>query len=75
MRIFSLLLLLIVFGAVVILAVQNEESVALTFLGWNTQAQLWMVVAAGYLLGMLSGRMSARALKRSWGHVVEPRRA
>ena len=40
-------------GVLVVLGVQNHESVALTFLNWSVAADLWVVVGAGYLLGML----------------------
>jgi uncharacterized membrane protein YciS (DUF1049 family) len=75
MRALSLLLLLAVFGAIVVLGAQNGESVTLTFLAWSVTAYLWMVAAAGYLLGMLSGWALAGALKRSWRRVVEPARS
>ncbi|MDB5312366.1 MAG: hypothetical protein JWO38_6568 [Gemmataceae bacterium] len=75
MRGLSLLLLLGVFGAVVALGAQNDEGVTLTFLAWSVTASMWMVVAAGYLLGMLSGWALAGVLRRSWRRVAEPARA
>lgn len=75
MRVLSLLLLVAVFGAIAVLGAQNGESVTLTFLAWSVTAYVWMVGAAGYLLGMLSGWALAGALKRSWLRVAEPARS
>jgi uncharacterized membrane protein YciS (DUF1049 family) len=75
MRAVSLILLLVVFGAVVALGTQNEETVTLTFFTWSLTTQLWAVVAGGYVLGTLSGWAFASVLKRSWRRVVEPRRS
>jgi uncharacterized integral membrane protein len=72
MRAIALLFLLLVVGVLVILGVQNHESVSLTFLNWSVVADLWMVVGAGYLLGMLSGWSAVCVLKRSWHRVMEP---
>ena len=74
MRGASLLFLLAVSALVVILAVQNTESVAVAFLGWGVTTPLWVIVAAGYLLGTLTGWTFASVLKRSWRRVVEPTR-
>jgi uncharacterized membrane protein YciS (DUF1049 family) len=75
MRVLSLLLLVAVFGAIAALGAQNGDSVTLTFLAWSVTAYVWMVAAAGYLLGMLTGWALAGALRRSWRRVVEPARA
>lgn len=75
MRGLALLLLLVVFGAVVALGVQNDETVTLAFFTWSVTTPLWGVVAGGYVLGMLSGWAFASVLKRSWRRVVEPRRS
>ncbi len=75
MRGLSLLFLLVVVGAIVILGAQNDESVALTFIGWSVRTYLWVIAAGSYLLGMLSGWAFAGALKRSWRRVVEPARS
>ena len=75
MRGLSLLLLLVVLAVLVTLGVQNQEGVSLTFLNWSVVAALWMVVTAGFLLGMFGGWAIAGLLKRSWYRVVEPGRA
>src|SRR6476660_4970128 len=74
MRAIASLFLLVVVGVLVILGVQNHESIALTFLNWSVVADLWMVVGAGYLLGMLSGWSAVCVLKRSWHRAMEPGR-
>jgi uncharacterized membrane protein YciS (DUF1049 family) len=74
MRGLSLLFLLVVLGALVVLGYQNDQSVTLTFLGWAVTTYLWVIVAAGYLLGMLSGWTIASVIKQSWRRVVEPTR-
>jgi hypothetical protein len=74
MRAIALLFLLAVVGGLVILGYQNHEGVPLTFLNWSVVADLWMVVAAGYLLGMASGWSAVCVLKRSWRRVIEPGR-
>jgi uncharacterized integral membrane protein len=74
MRAIAFLFLLVVIGVLVVLGVQNHESVALTFLNWSVAADLWVVVGAGYLLGMLSGWAVVGMMKRSWQRVVEPGR-
>jgi uncharacterized integral membrane protein len=74
MRVFAFLFLVAAIGAIVILGVQNRESVTLAFLSWSVVAELWMVVGAGYVLGMLSGWSAACVLRRSWHRVMEPGR-
>lgn len=74
MRTIAVLFLLVGAGVLVVLGVQNHESVALTFLNWSVTAELWMVVGAGYLLGMLSGWAVVGLLKRTWHRAVEPGR-
>ena len=74
MRAFALLLLLAAIGVLAILGVQNRESVTLAFLNWSVVAELWMVVGAGYVLGMLSGWSAICVLRRSWNRVMEPGR-
>ena len=75
MRALSLILLLIMFGAVVALGTQNEETVTLNFFTWSITTQLWAIVAGGYVLGTLSGWAFTSVLMRSWRRVVEPRRS
>jgi uncharacterized membrane protein YciS (DUF1049 family) len=74
MRAIALLFLLAVVSVLVVIGVQNHQTVTLTVLTWSTTAELWMVVGAGYLLGMFSGWAVVGALKQSWKRVVEPGR-
>jgi uncharacterized integral membrane protein len=75
MRGLSLLFLLVVLGALVVLGYQNDQGVTLTFFGWAASTYLWVVVAAGYLLGMLGGWTIAGVIKQSWRRATEPRRS
>jgi uncharacterized integral membrane protein len=73
MRSLVALFLIVFIGMVVLLCVQNVESVNLTLLAWPVMAPLWLVVVASYLLGMLSGWGFMGLLKRSWQRVTESR--
>ena len=76
MRVLCLLFLLAFLAAVGIFAYQNQEEIPITFLQWSATRSLALVMAAAYLLGMLSGWTVVGLLRRSIGHVTEgpPRR-
>jgi putative membrane protein len=73
MRFVYLLILLIVVAAVVIFAVQNNETVTLQYLDRSVSSSLPLLIAAVYLLGMVSGWTVVGFLKRSLQRVTERR--
>ncbi|HLJ92446.1 MAG TPA: lipopolysaccharide assembly protein LapA domain-containing protein [Gemmataceae bacterium] len=73
MRAVYLLMLLIVLAAVGIFALQNNEAVTLRYLDRSITSSLPVLIAAVYLLGMLSGWTVVGFLKRSLQRVTEQR--
>jgi uncharacterized membrane protein YciS (DUF1049 family) len=65
------LILLIIVAAVVIFAVQNNETVTLQYLDRSVSTTLPLLIAAVYLLGMVSGWTVVGFLKRSLRRVTE----
>jgi lipopolysaccharide assembly protein A len=74
MRVVCLLILLIVLVAVVVFAVQNNEEITLRYLDRSVSTTLPLLIAAVYLLGMLSGWTVVGFLRRSLRRVTERRR-
>jgi uncharacterized membrane protein YciS (DUF1049 family) len=74
MRFLGFLILLVVLAAVIVFAVQNNETVTLNYLGSSVSTSLPVLVAAVYLLGMVSGWTVFGFLRRSLRRVTEPRR-
>jgi lipopolysaccharide assembly protein A len=71
MRVICLLILLVVLTAVVVFAVQNNETVTLHYLDRSITVMLPLLIAAVYLLGMVSGWTVVGFLKRSLKRVTE----
>ena len=71
MRLVYLLLLLIIVAAVVLFAVQNHESITLTYLDRSVTLSLPLLIAIVYLLGMVSGWTVVGFLKRSLQRVTQ----
>jgi uncharacterized integral membrane protein len=68
MRFLYILILLVVAGAVTIFAVQNHEPVTLRYLDRELSwpVPLSLLIAAVYVLGMVSGGTVAGFLQRTW---------
>ena len=75
MRTLCFLVLLIILAAVVLFAVQNNETVTLYYLDRSLSSSLPFLIAVVYLLGMVSGWTVVGFLKRSIHRVTERRRA
>ena len=71
MRFVYFLILLIVVAAVVLFAVQNNETVTLQYFDRSVSTTLPLLIAAVYLLGMVSGWTVVGFLKRSLRRVTE----
>ena len=71
MRFVYFLILLIIVAAVVVFAVQNNETVTLQYLDRSVSTTLPLLIAAVYLLGMVSGWTVVGFLKRSLRRVTE----
>ena len=73
MRFVYFLILLVVLAAVVVFAMQNNETVTLRYLDRSVTSSLPLLIAAVYLLGMVSGWTVVGFLKRSLQRVTERR--
>jgi uncharacterized integral membrane protein len=71
MRFIYLLFLLIVLAAVVLFAVQNSEAVTLRYFDRSVSTTLSLLIAATYVLGMLSGWTVVGMLRRSFQRVTK----
>jgi uncharacterized integral membrane protein len=74
MRIVYLVFLIALLAAIGIFAWQNREGVSVQFLEWRLAGPLSLIIAAVYVLGMLSGSFLIGALRRSYHEVVDHRR-
>jgi len=74
MRIVCFLILLILLAAVVVFAVQNNETVTLRFFYRSVSGSLALLIAVVYLLGMISGWTVVGFLRRSVRGLTERRR-
>ena len=74
MRFVYFLILLILVAAVVIFAVQNNETVTLHLFDRSISSSLPVLIAIVYLLGMVSGWTVVGFLRRSLRRVTERRR-
>lgn len=73
MRFVYLLILLLALAAVVVFAVQNNETVTLRYLDQSIMCALPLLIAIVYLLGMVSGWTVIGMLRRSLHRVTERR--
>jgi uncharacterized integral membrane protein len=71
MRFISFLFLVVFAGAVVAFAMQNQHDVTVTYFQWGYTGSIAVIVAAAYLLGMLSGWSIVGILRRSLSRVTE----
>jgi uncharacterized integral membrane protein len=71
MRYFYLALLIVILAAVIVFVVQNDERVTLRFLQWTATLRLAVLVAASYVLGMISGWSVFAFLRRSIRRVTD----
>jgi len=71
MRLIALLILVVVVGAVVAFAVQNQQSVSLTFINTEVTASVAAVIGITYVLGMCSGWTIIRLLRRSFERATD----
>lgn len=55
MRIFYLVLLILLVGVTVLFALQNLQTITVTFFDWSVTLPIAVVVIGVYLLGMVSG--------------------
>ncbi len=55
MRIFYLVLLVLLVGVTAIFALQNMQTITVSFFDWSVTLPIAVVVAAAYVLGMVSG--------------------
>lgn len=55
MRIFYLVLLILLVGVTTIFAVQNLQTITVSFLSWSVTLPIALVVIGVYALGMVSG--------------------
>jgi uncharacterized integral membrane protein len=71
MRVFYFLVLLIILAGIGVFAIQNHEPTMITFFNQSISCPLSLVIAAAYVLGMLSGWTVVGFLKRSIERVTE----
>jgi uncharacterized integral membrane protein len=71
MRGFYAVLLLIFLAAIGLFAFQNQENVTLRYLDRSIVMPITLLIAAGYVLGMLSGWTVVGLITRSWRRVTE----
>jgi len=72
MRILYLFLIILLAGVTILFAVQNLQTITVSFLNWSVTLPIALVVIGAYALGMLSGgsvlaflRWTLRRSKRS----------
>jgi putative membrane protein len=75
MRFVYFVLLLLALAAVVVFAMQNNETVTLRYLDRSITCALPLLVAVVYLLGMVSGWTVIGLLRRSLRQVTERRKS
>src|SRR4051794_17263844 len=71
MRFVYLLILLLALAAIVIFAVQNNQTVTLQYVNWSITCPLPLLIGLVYLLGMVSGWTVIGLLRRSLRRVAE----
>jgi uncharacterized integral membrane protein len=73
MRLVYIVLLVIILAAIVIFALQNDDRVTLRFFEWRVTLPVAILIAAAYVLGMVSGWSVFGFLRRSIKKVAESR--
>ena len=73
MRLVYIVLLVIILAAIVIFALQNDDRVTLRFFEWRVTLPVAILIAAAYVLGMVSGWSVFGFLRRSIKKVTESR--
>ncbi|MBN2364283.1 DUF1049 domain-containing protein [candidate division WOR-3 bacterium] len=73
MRYLYLVLIILFFCTIIVFAVQNRETVTLSFLGWKTTLPLAFQVIIVYFLGMLTGGSVIAFLKKSFEGFKKPK--
>ncbi len=73
MRVVYFLILVIVVAAIAVFAVQNNEYITLQYLNRSISTTLPLLIAAVYLLGMVSGWTVIGFLTRSLRRVTDRR--
>jgi uncharacterized integral membrane protein len=73
MRALYFVILVLIVAAVAIFAFQNDDSVTLRYFNSSLTLPMSLLIAAVYVLGMLSGWTVVGFLRRSWGHAMERR--
>ena len=71
MRLLCLAFLAVFTGAVVVFACYNSEPITVKFIGYNYTTNLSVLIGAVYLLGMLSGSILWRLVRRSATTIIE----
>ena len=71
MRALYIAVLVLIVAALAIFAYQNNDSVTLQYLGSSITLPMSLVIAAVYVLGMLSGWSVVGFLRRSWGRAMQ----
>jgi uncharacterized integral membrane protein len=74
MRAVYFLLLVAMVAVIGLFAWQNRENVTVQFWDWRIAGPLALVIAAVYILGMLSGSFLFGMMRRSYREVVDYRR-
>jgi lipopolysaccharide assembly protein A len=71
MRVIYFLILLLLFGAIGVFALQNREVIELQYLDRSVSCRLSLLIAIVYLLGMVSGWTVIGFVRRSLRRVSE----
>ncbi len=71
MRVFCLLILLMLAGAVAVFAFQNQEVVKLRFFDWSDSYSLASLVGIVYFVGMVSGWTVIGLVRRSFRRITD----
>jgi uncharacterized membrane protein YciS (DUF1049 family) len=75
MRFLCFLVLAAIAAVIIIFAAQNRQDVTLTFYNYTLTINVSLLIAAAYVLGMLSGWSVVGMLRRSFVRVIDtPRR-
>ena len=73
MRALYITVLVLIVAALAIFAYQNDEGVTLRYFGRGITLPMSLLIAAVYVLGMLSGWTLVGFLRRSWRRAMEHR--